>query len=210
MNNQGTIQFGEDQSGAVEALGGRLGLLAVEELSEIQRQIYDVMASEHIPKAVEAGYIGQLPDGRMVGLYNVLLAFPELSSGIRPWMEAQAACGLSDEVREVVILAVGAKWQSEYQIYAHTAVARHIGLCDETVASILQGRQPTGVSMEAAVGYRLASSLVNEHRVPDALYADAVRLFTISEIAAIVHLVGLYMTVSALLNCFNVPAPPGT
>ncbi|MFC0629376.1 carboxymuconolactone decarboxylase family protein [Kribbella deserti] len=188
-------------------LGGRLDLLAPQELTEAQRQIYDLISSEHMPKAEKSGYVGQLPDGRVIGLYNVLLYSPELTMGLGAWMDGLSRSNLADEVREVVILAVGAMWRSEYQLYAHAAIARQIGLSDKMIDAIKEEREPDGISADAVVAYRFTCSLLSQRRVDDDLYAQAVAAFTIPGIAALVHLIGLYQTVSALLNCFQVPAP---
>lgn len=41
---------------------------------------------------------------------------------------------LDARVRQVVILAVGAVWKADYQLYAHAAVARKAGLSDRIIS----------------------------------------------------------------------------
>ena len=42
-------------------------------------------------------------------------------------------------IREVVILTVGVAWQAEYEIYAHVAVARAVGLSETVIDGLRQG-----------------------------------------------------------------------
>jgi len=69
------------------------------------------------------------------------------------------------------------------------------------------GDVPASASPDVAAALHLVTALLDQHVVPDDVY-DAVRAqFTESQTVALVCLIGQYMTTSAILACFTVPAP---
>jgi 4-carboxymuconolactone decarboxylase len=193
----------------LDALGGRLSLLAPHELSAQQIQLRDDIAETRGVDAAEAGFTMQLPDGRMIGPFNVYLHVPELGLALRQWGVATARHDLPGDVQQAAILTVGAAWRSEYEIYAHRAEARHAGLPAEAIEAILHDDEPTGLSPAALVAHQLARALVVDHTVPDDLYQRATEIFGVSDLVALVNVIGRYMNVAALLACFQIPVPVG-
>jgi 4-carboxymuconolactone decarboxylase len=114
---------------------------------------------------------------------------------------------LSERCREVVILTVGAVWQAPYELYAHCAVGRQVGLPDQAVRILADGGLPEDLSEVETVAHRVACNLSVEHRLDEALYHDAVGLFGPDGLMDIVMLVGIYHTVCAILHSFAIPAP---
>jgi 4-carboxymuconolactone decarboxylase len=110
-------------------------------------------------------------------------------------------------IREVVILTVGVAWQADYEIYAHVAVARHVGLPETVIDGLRQG-STEGLGDDELAAHRFADELVRSHRVTPATYDAAVERFGRDGVLDMVHLVGMYLATSALLNAFEVPAPP--
>jgi 4-carboxymuconolactone decarboxylase len=80
---------------------------------------------------------------------------------------------LSKRDREVIILTVGAAWQAPYELYAHCAVGRHVGLSDDEVRTLAEGGLPQDLSDTVTVAHRVARALSLEHRLDDALYREA-------------------------------------
>jgi 4-carboxymuconolactone decarboxylase len=117
---------------------------------------------------------------------------------------------LSDRVRQVVILAVGAVWAADYEIYAHSAVARHSGITDDAVRRLAAGTLPDTLSDEEKIAYRFARELSTTHRIDDSTFNQARKAFGDSGIVDIIILAGTYYTVCGLLNAFEVPAPSET
>jgi len=108
-----------------DALGGRLPLADPTDLVGAQRELFDKMTSTVVPWADDTGFHSTTDDGRFIGPFNPALLNPAMTS-----VSAELVLGewehtsLSPRLREVVILAVGAVWQSEYELYAHSAAAR--------------------------------------------------------------------------------------
>ncbi|RZQ64592.1 carboxymuconolactone decarboxylase family protein [Amycolatopsis suaedae] len=188
-------------------LGGRLPLVPPEALDQAQRALYDRLQATRVRDAGRAAYTASLPDGRLVGPFNVMLRVPRIAGPLLEWAQAITRSGIPEDVREVVILTVAAHWRAEYALYAHTAAAERAGVSEAVIAALRQGEAPRGLRAEADVAHRVAVALVRDHDVPDDLYQEAAAAFGTETLVALVNLIGQYLNTSALLTCFQVPAP---
>ena len=190
------------------ALGGRVPLLDPSRMTDAQSAAYEVMDRTMVPWAEASGFIAKLGDGRLVGPFNGFLLSPEITSSfLRLQDEEQEHTTLTRRLRQVVILAVGAVWRSDYERYAHSAVAREIGLPDGAIRALVAGEPAAELSDDERLAQRFVSKLAGEHGVDDDLYAEAEASFGPQGIVDMIHLAGCYMTISALLNTFRVPVP---
>lgn len=191
-----------------DTLGGRLPLLKPQVLDDDQRKLYDYLQETKISWASQSHFQSALEDGRLIGPFNIFLYSPQISQAFNGWVDAEAEhTSLSPTVRQIIILTVGAAWNSAYEQYAHTAVAHTVGLKDEAVQSIRSGQEPEQLSAEESAAYQLTRTLSAEHGVGDEIYQHSVRTFGEKGVVDMINLAGLYMAVSALLNAFQVPAP---
>jgi 4-carboxymuconolactone decarboxylase len=192
-------------------LGGRLPLVEADTLDAAQRELFDHLRARVVPWADAAGFRSTTADGRFIGPFNAALRSPAVAGA---FLELQASeqrhTSLSDRVRQVVILAVGAAWAADYEIYAHSAVARHSGIPDDAVRRLVAGTLPDTLSDEEKVAYRFAQKLSTTHRIDDSTFNQARKAFGDSGIVDIIILAGTYYTVCGLLNAFEVPAPSET
>ncbi|GAA5162531.1 hypothetical protein GCM10023214_29360 [Amycolatopsis dongchuanensis] len=188
-----------------EQPGGRLPLLPPDALDAEQHAVWERLTATRVRAA--AGYTAALPDGRLIGPFNVMLRAPRLAAPLLEWTQAITRSGIPQDVREVVILTVAAHWQAEYALYAHTAAAERADVPAGAIAALRRGGEPSGLSAEAVVAHRLAVALVRDHHVPDDLYDEAVTTFGVETLVVLVNLIGQYLNTSALLTCFQVPAP---
>lgn len=192
-----------------ERLGGRLRLLAATELAPQQARLREELVGARGAEAAAAGFDLQLPDGRLIGPFNAYLHAPPIGIALRQWAAAIARYALPADVQQAAILTVGVAWQSDYEIYAHTAEARHAGIPDSEIEAIIEGREPSGLSGPAELAHRLALALTVDHTVSAELYARALDTFGTDGLIALVNLIGRYMNTAAILACFAVPAPEG-
>ena len=114
---------------------------------------------------------------------------------------------LNERVRQVVILAVGAALQSDYERYAHEAAARIAGISEDAIRTLATGGLPDDLSDQEKIAQRYARQLSVEHRVDVATYSAAEHAFGRQGLVEITYLVGIYHIVCSLLNAFEVPAP---
>ena len=191
-----------------DTLGGRLKLLEPRGLTAEQRETYDYLRESKISWANRTHFRGDVQDGRLIGPFNVYLYSPQMGRAFNGWVDAEADnTSLSPTVRQIIILTVGALWNSAYELYAHTAVAHTVGISDRTIAEIKAGQQPLQISDEETIAWEFARTLVTKHAVDDALYRRAVETFDEKGVVDMIHLIGLYLSTSALLNAFTVPVP---
>ena len=189
-------------------LGGRLPLFAPQTLTGSQKALYDSMDSKMVPWAESAGFKAKLEDGRLVGPFNSILASPEIASSFLALQASeQEHTSLDERVRQVVILSVGAVWQSDYERYAHSAVARKAGLSEGAIRALVQGHQAQDLTQAERTAQRFTLQLTATHNIDDELYAEALTSFGVRGIVDLIVLAGCYNTVSSLLNAFRVPVP---
>jgi 4-carboxymuconolactone decarboxylase len=194
-------------SGDADRLGGRLPLLAPADLDTEQQQVYEALTRMVIPEAAESGFTARLDDGRFIGPFNALLRVPSIAAGLGQWTSQITRSAIAADVRQVVILTVGAYWSAEYEIDAHRSAAHIAGVPDTAIQAIVATGTPTGLSAEADVAHRLAAGLLTDHAVPEELYREAIATFGEATTIAILCLIGQYQTISSILVCFQVPVP---
>jgi 4-carboxymuconolactone decarboxylase len=195
-------------SAQTDALGGRLPLADPAALNPAQREIFDRMATRIVPWANDARFQSIAENGRLIGPFNPALLNPAIAA---PFLDLQFAeqihTSLSARVREVVILAVGAVWQADYELYAHLAVARKAGLSEHAARTVATGGLPTDLSYDETIALRLTQQLSTSHRVDESLYQAAENAFGTKGLIDIAFLIGIYHSVCATLTMFAIPAP---
>jgi 4-carboxymuconolactone decarboxylase len=195
-------------SDQTDTLGGRLPLADPAALSPAQREIFDRMAARIVPWADDAQFRSVAEDGRLIGPFNPALLNPAIAA---PFLDLQFAeqmhTSLSPRVREVVILAVGAVWQADYELYAHLALARKVGLSDDAARAVATGELSDELSFDEMLALRLTQQLSTNHRVDESLYQAAEDTFGAQGLIDIAFLIGIYHSVCATLTMFAIPAP---
>ena len=190
------------------ALGGRLPLIDPRTLSGDQRTLYDTLRSSLVTWADASGFRGMTDDGKLIGPFNPYLYSTGITPGFLAWMQADSAhTTLDKQTHEVVILTVGAVWRSPYELYAHSAVARTVGLSEQVIEGLCRGETPAELTPGQLVAHRFARQLTREQHVDDDLYREAENQFGSATLVDLVYLVGLYLLTCALLNAFEIPRP---
>ena len=188
--------------------GGRLPLLKPGQLDPEQEKLYRHLNEKQIPWAKKNNFKASLPEGSLIGPFNFHLRNPVLSTAYLGWVDAETAGSkLSARMREIVILTVGFSQGADYEAYAHSAVGKAAGLTDAIISSIKSGKQPEQLEPKEIAVYRFTYQLVNNHRIDDQTYQAAMELLTEEGVVDVVHLIGAYLSTSAILNAFQVPAP---
>lgn len=193
-----------------DSLGGRLPLADPTCLTGAQRELFDRMMTTVVPWADKTGFQSTTADGRLIGPLNPGLLNPAIGA---QFLQLQCTerqhTSLSERVRQVVILTIGAVWHADYELYSHAVAARQAGLSDAAVAILVNGGMPEDLTEQEKVAHRVVQRLSSSRRVDDRLYRDAEKAFSTTGVAEITVLAGIYDTVCALLNVFDVPAPNG-
>jgi len=184
----------------------RLPLIAPTDLTPEQKPLYDDMR-RGIASNFNAFKV-QREDGALMGPWNPWLHEPRIGKAI--WdltLAMTASASLPDNVRQIVILVVGARFDAAYEIYAHIAVAEREGMREQRLATLVANLKPNDLSPEESVAFDFAYALVRGGTLPEPLYRLAVETFGQHSTNEMIYLVGLYCLVSTTLNGFNVPVP---
>jgi hypothetical protein len=108
----------------------RLPLIAPTELTPEQKPLYDDMRRGIASNFNAFRTIRE--DGALMGPWNPWLHEPGIGKAIWDLTLAMTAnASLPDNVRQLVILVVGARFDAAYEIYAHIAVAEREGMKPE-------------------------------------------------------------------------------
>ena len=189
--------------------GARIPKLEPACLDDEQRSLYDAIAGG---RRAQGPQLFRLVDenGRLEGPFNAFLLQPRLGSALQALgSSVRYDTGLDDRCREIAILVVAAHWRSDFEWYAHEAVARSAGLDDAELAAVRQGRHAALTGPEAVVA-RTVNALVVRGDLDDAEYLEAAEAVGPAGLFELLTLVGYYATLALQLRVFRVPAPDGT
>jgi 4-carboxymuconolactone decarboxylase len=184
----------------------RLPLISPADLSAEQKLLYDSMR-----KGIASNFNAfkvEREDGALMGPWNPWLHEPAIGRAIWDLTLAMTANAvLPDDVRQIAILVVGARYDAAYELYAHVAVAERGGMSPERLSALAADLKPSDLSKEENVAFDVAYSLSRGGILPEPVYRLAVDTFGQHGTNELIYLVGLYAMVSTTLNGFNVPVP---
>jgi 4-carboxymuconolactone decarboxylase/cardiolipin synthase len=147
-------------------------------------------------------------DGSLAGPFNALLLAPGIGNAVQELGAALRFKGaLPARTRELVICAVAAALNSEYEWYAHSRAAVVVGVSEEELAQLQAGTVPTGASDSETAALELTRELVAEAGVKEDIHAEAQKHFGPAGVAELAILVGYYRTLAGLLAVADVQAP---
>ncbi|SHM15319.1 carboxymuconolactone decarboxylase family protein [Rhodanobacter sp. OK091] len=185
----------------------RLPPILPAELTGEQRQLYEDMRRGSSAKYSSFRTVDD--HGALLGPWNAWLHDPAIGAAMWGLSKAlTAASRLPDNVRQILILVVGAAYAADYELYAHEAVARtKHGVSDEVLVSITAGRMPTSLNEDERLAYDLASALCQGKALSHLAYRTGQRHFGQPGLNELIYLVGYYSMLAITLNAYDVPAP---
>lgn len=182
----------------------RLPLLTYNASDPQQRALWD---------AIVASRGGSLdlttPEGRLAGPFEAFVRRPDLGEHlIKVGGVIRFASSLEPRLLELAITTVGARWKSEFEFWAHSALALDAGISQSVVDALAAGDVPVFSDAAEAAIYRYTITLVTEGRVDQPTYDAAVAAVGVDGVVDLTHTIGYYSHISFLLNAFEVPLPP--
>jgi 4-carboxymuconolactone decarboxylase len=186
----------------------RLPALKPIDLDDAQGTLYESLIANEVPWTDRSGVQAMEEDGSLLGPFNPLLFSPDVGTAqIEVFRADKRSTSLSPRVHEIVVLTVGAAWNAEYELYAHSAIAKLTGIPDSVVQALASGRLPDFQSEQEAIAYEFTQQLTQDHWIDPGTYARAERAFGQKGLVDMVLLIGLYLTTCAIINAFEVPVP---
>src|SRR5215470_8412256 len=181
----------------------RLPELRYEDLPDEGQQVWDRVVGTRAADLISA-------QGTLVGPFNAFVTAPGTGRRLGS-LGAHLRFGTSIERRlsEVAIITVGARWQAEFEWWAHAAMAREHGVADAVVDAIGRGEDPPFEADDERAVYAVARQLSQAGRLDQEAYDAAHRFLGDAGMVELVSLCGYYTLISFLLNAFAVPLPPG-
>jgi 4-carboxymuconolactone decarboxylase len=186
-------------------LSERLSPLPPAALDDAQRALY-----REIIEGARAGqpFASTGAGGELLGPFDALLRVPELGQAVQRVGESLRFAGtLAPRLRELVVLAVAAHWDSGYEWYAHTRVAARLGVTDADLDALRCGAVPDSCDAAETAALGLAHGLLAERAVPPGPYRRAAAALGAAGLVEVACLVGYYGLLAGVLATFDVGAP---
>ena len=111
---------------------------------------------------------------------------------------------LDPMLREVAILRVGYLSKAAYEVFHHEGLGRQIGLADAQIAAIKAGRADPALTPAQAAVMAFADDIILNVRAGDATLAAVRAHLSDQALVDLILVIGLYMTVSRLLETAGV------
>ena len=174
----------------------RFPQLTMEQLSDAQKPL-----AEQIMKVSSVG-IG--------GPYNPLLRSPVLGQRIFDlfhYLRWETSVPL--RLNEFAILIVGRQWRSQVEWFAHVPIALKAGLSQDVITELRASKRPSKMADDEAVVYDFVTELTTTHKVSDATFARARKIFNDQQIVDLTAVSGNYVMVAMILAMAEQTVPPG-
>ncbi len=144
------------------------------------------------------------------GPYNALLRSPEMARRCFDFLDyLRFKTSVPLRLNELAILIQARISNAQYEWWAHERIARKAGLSDAVMHDLQKAQRPTTMQADEQLVYDYCVQLSLNHRVPDALWQEALGLLGEQGVIDLTVLSGTYVMVSMLLNATQVGIPGG-
>lgn len=168
---------------------------------------YESLAPEVRPLADD---ILKVSSAALGGPYNALLRSPEMARRCFDFLDyLRFRTSVNKRLNELAILIQARISNAQYEWWAHEIIARKAGLSDAVMDDLRACRRPSSMQADEALVYDYCVQLSLNHRVPDALWQQAVDAMGEQAVVDLTVLSGTYVMVSMLLNATQVGIPNG-
>lgn len=170
------------------------------------------IAYESLPPEVRplADDILKVSSAALGGPYNALLRSPEMARRCFELLDyLRFKTSVNKRLNEFAILIQARISNAQYEWWAHEPIARKAGLADAVMNDLRLCRRPAAMQQDERLVFDYCIQLSLNHRVPDALWQEAVTSMGEQAVIDLTVLSGTYVMVSMLLNATQVGIPKG-
>lgn len=144
------------------------------------------------------------------GPFNAWMRSPEFGLKIQAVGEhIRFKSSIPKHLNELAILITAREWTSQYEWYAHHALAMKAGLDPKIAEDVAAGKRPASMKEDEAAIYDFCIQLHRSKRVDDATFKRVKALFGEQGVIDLIGVSGYYTAVSMTLNVAEVPVPGG-
>jgi 4-carboxymuconolactone decarboxylase len=173
----------------------------------LKQLAYDELAPAVRPLADD---ILKVSSAALAGPYNALLRSPDMGRRCFELLDyLRFKTSVNKRLNEFAILIQARIANAQYEWWAHEPIARRAGLSDALMADLRACRRPASMQDDERIVYDYCVQLTLSHRVPDALWQEAVGKMGEQAVVDLTVLSGTYVMVSMLLNATLPPIPKG-
>ena len=113
---------------------------------------------------------------------------------------------LTEREREIAVIIITSRWNSDYPAAAHEKRGREVGLPADMVEAMIAGRPASFPDAREQAVYEVAMALAGGRLVSQALHDRAVAALGHERLTDVIVLMGYYTAVSFTMNFYAVPA----
>lgn len=170
------------------------------------------LAYADLPETVRplADDILKISSAALGGPYNALLRSPEMARRCFDHLDyLRFKTSVNKRLNEFAILIQARISNAQFEWWAHEPIARKAGLSDAVMRDLQNCQRPQHMQADERLVYDYCVQLSLNHRVPDALWHEAVTQMGEQAVIDLTVLSGTYVMVSMLLNATQVGIPNG-
>jgi 4-carboxymuconolactone decarboxylase len=170
------------------------------------------LSYESLPPQVRplADDILKVSSAALGGPYNALLRSPDMARRCFDFLDyLRFRTSVNKRLNEFAILIQARIANAQYEWWAHEVIARKAGLSDAVMVELRECQRPASMQDDERLVYDYCVQLTLNHRVPDALWQEAVDKMGEQAVIDLTVLSGTYVMVSMLLNATQVGIPNG-
>jgi 4-carboxymuconolactone decarboxylase len=186
----------------------RFPVIQPDEMNAEQKKLFETIVSG--PRA--QNYSGDAAKHVLSrGPFNAWLRSPEIGLKLQDvGAHIRFNSSIPKHLNELAILITAREWTSQYEWYAHHALAMKAGLDPKIADAIAAGKRPEGMTENEAAIYDFCIQLHRDRKVDDAGFKRVKALFGEQGVIDLVIVSGYYVAVSMTLNVAQVPVPDGS
>jgi 4-carboxymuconolactone decarboxylase len=146
----------------------------------------------------------------LAGPYNPMMRSPVLGQKLFDlFAYLRWDTSVPTKLNEFAIIIIGRQWRSQVEWFAHAPLAQKAGLSPEIIADLKANKRPANMAEDEATVYDFVTELTTTHKVSDATYARAKKIFNDQQIVDLAAVSGNYVMVAMLLAMAEESTPPG-
>jgi 4-carboxymuconolactone decarboxylase len=185
----------------------RFPILQPDQMNAEQKKLFETLIAG--PRAQNYG--GEAAQRVLKGgPFNAWMRSPEFGMRIQAVGEhIRFKSSIPKHLNELAILITAREWTSQYEWYAHHALAMKAGLDPKIAEAVAEGKRPANMREDEAAVYDFCTQLHRARKVDDENFKRVKALFGEQGVVDLIGVTGYYVAVSMTLNVAQVPVPDG-